>query len=280
MFQIDDEWFLVLGVRGGSRKTLYDTVTFTRGYNGTTRTRTGGKAILKGTPVNGAPVVHDGAGTYIMAGGGFHVCGLAGPQAPNVLIYNTNDPSLTTGFGAIDQIMINTFGSVEIGPQVVGMYAGLTMLPGSHPLVAGTAKCDNRSSRLTDIASPRMASSGANGKPGSVSGTIYAPARSRSSRTTSERDGEHRVDDRLHPDRRWRLDVRLPGRTASSASGMTLRNRGASPARRRPAPRAAPVASGFASSRSAGSLTGRKRPRGPWRGTTRNVVGTCAESSW
>ena len=38
--------------------------------------------------------------------------------------------------------------------------------------------------------------------------------------------------------------------------------------------------SGRISTRSAGSLTGRKRPRGPWRGTTRNVVGTWAESSW
>ena len=38
--------------------------------------------------------------------------------------------------------------------------------------------------------------------------------------------------------------------------------------------------SGCTAARSAGSLTGRKRPRAPCRGTTRNVVGTCAESSW
>lgn len=38
--------------------------------------------------------------------------------------------------------------------------------------------------------------------------------------------------------------------------------------------------SGWTAARSAGSLTGMNRPRGPWRGTTRNVVGTKAASSW
>ena len=38
--------------------------------------------------------------------------------------------------------------------------------------------------------------------------------------------------------------------------------------------------SGRTAARSAGSLTGMNRPRGPWRGTTRNVVGTKAASSW
>lgn len=38
--------------------------------------------------------------------------------------------------------------------------------------------------------------------------------------------------------------------------------------------------SGCTAARSVGSFTGRKRPRAPWRGTTRNVVATWAESSW
>src|SRR5262249_49009172 len=72
------------------------------------------------TTTGTSPSVTLAPGTYIMAGGGFFVCGGAALSAPNVLIYNTQDPSNTSGAGAIDQIMLNTTGSVSLGPQTSG----------------------------------------------------------------------------------------------------------------------------------------------------------------
>ena len=125
-------------------------------------------------------------GTYIMAGGGFFLCGSSSLSAPNVTIYNTQDPSNLTGAGAIDQILLDTTGSVSLGPQTDGPYQGLVMFQDPTLAVAANVACDQKSSYNTapsqtqineyDIALMDMASSGANGPLGSISGTIYSPA--------------------------------------------------------------------------------------------------------
>jgi hypothetical protein len=124
-------------------------------------------------------------GTYIMAGGGFFVCGSSTLSAPNVLIYNTQDSTNTAGAGAIDQFMLNTTGSVDLGPQDSGPYAGLTIFQDRTLSVTGSStNCDAKGKdghsgtavQQADIALVSMASTGANGALGSVSGTIYSPA--------------------------------------------------------------------------------------------------------
>jgi hypothetical protein len=126
-------------------------------------------------------------GTYIMAGGGFFVCGSSTLSAPNVMIYNTQDPTNTAGSGAFDQIELNTTGSVALGPQTTGSYRGLTIFQDpALILTASTVTCDSKMNysgtpsqsyiSQWDIALVSMASTGSNGALGSVSGTIYAPA--------------------------------------------------------------------------------------------------------
>jgi hypothetical protein len=108
-------------------------------------------------------------GTYVMAGGGFHVCGSSTLSAPNVMIVNTTDPSHAAGSGALDQVELNTSGSVTLGPQTEGLYAGMTIF--QPPAEAMTdSKCDNRDQDLWDIALVKAAT-GLNG----ISGTVYAP---------------------------------------------------------------------------------------------------------
>jgi len=180
MIQIESEWLLVTGVSiGGSGKTTTSTVTFTRAQLGSTAaSHAGGTAVLKGTP-KAATQVTLAPGTYIMAGGGFHVCGAAALSAPNVLIYNTQDATNTAGAGAIDQVLLNTNGSVSLGPQTVGTYAGLTAFQDrTLSVTPSTTSCDTKSKDWTtaDMVLASMASTGANGKLGSVSGTIYIPA--------------------------------------------------------------------------------------------------------
>ncbi len=65
---------------------------------------------------SGNAIVTLATGTYIMAGGGFKVTGAAQLHAPNVLLYNTNDTAQPTGNGAVEQIVLNTTGSVTVGP--------------------------------------------------------------------------------------------------------------------------------------------------------------------
>jgi hypothetical protein len=115
-------------------------------------------------------------GIYVMAGGGFWVCGSSTLTAPNVTIYNTNDPSHAAGSGAIDQVELNTSGSVTLGPQTTGLYTGLTIFQDTT-LTLADSNCDAKSkdSGTWDIALLNMASTGANGQLGSISGTIYAP---------------------------------------------------------------------------------------------------------
>jgi hypothetical protein len=142
----------------------------------------GGTCTTTGTTAN----VTLAPGTYIMAGGGFFVCGSSTLSAPNVLIYNTQDPSNTAGSGAIDQVELNTTGSVTLGPQTSGVYPGLTIFQDPNLGVAGSVTCDSKSSFSStpsqtqinewDIALMSMASTGSNGALGSISGTIYAPA--------------------------------------------------------------------------------------------------------
>jgi hypothetical protein len=75
------------------------------------------------TFIVGSPEVTLKPGVYIMAGGGFRVCGAATLNAPNVLIHNTSDP----GYSFLDQIQFNTTGSITLGPQASGVYNGLTI---------------------------------------------------------------------------------------------------------------------------------------------------------
>ena len=117
-------------------------------------------------------------GTYIMAGGGFSVCGSSTLSAPDVLIYNTQNVANLTGAGAIDRILLNTTGSVDLGPQPTGPYAGLTIFQDRTLSVIGSgSSCNSKSTDPNDgdIVWLNMASTGANGMLGSISGTIYAP---------------------------------------------------------------------------------------------------------
>ena len=111
-----------------------------------------------------------------MAGGGFWVCGNATLNAPNVMIYNTNDPSFTTGDGAIMSVAINTTGSVSLGPQTTGKYAGMTNFEDRTQVSRPDTGCDSRGSDNTvgneDISLASMASSGRTGR------SARSPARS------------------------------------------------------------------------------------------------------
>jgi Tfp pilus assembly protein PilX len=129
------------------------------------------------TTASGPANVTMNPGTYIMAGGGFFVCGNSTLSAPNVLIYNTNDPSHTAGSGAVDQILLNTTGAVTLGPQSHGAYQGLTIFQDRTQTVDTTDSCDSKKAIVADqdIAFESVASSGVNGQLGSISGTIYAP---------------------------------------------------------------------------------------------------------
>jgi hypothetical protein len=121
-------------------------------------------------------------GTYVMAGGGFYVCGNARLIANGVTIYNTEDSqALTANAGKLDQVYLNTNGNVTLsgpGPEG-GVLQGMTIWQGKDPASpaagnlavapAGT-KCDGRPLGTTDIAFVHTN----NGLPG-ITGTIYAP---------------------------------------------------------------------------------------------------------
>lgn len=118
-------------------------------------------------------------GTYVIAGGGFFVCGSSTLSAPNVLIYNSWDSSQPTGSGVIDQVMLNTTGSVLLGPQSSGTWKGLTVFQDRSQKVqkdSHNTTCDKKDKDVAewDIALLNMATTGANGALGSISGTVYA----------------------------------------------------------------------------------------------------------
>lgn len=161
-------------------------VTVTRAANSTTAATHALNAavVLVSTAASGsAPTVTLAPGTYIMAGGGFSVCGSANLIAPNVMIYNTDDPSDTSGNGALGQVDLNTSGSVDLGPQTSGPYQGLTIFQDPNLTLDSTDSCDAKHTNSDDwdIALQSMApvspsTSSASGALGSISGTIYAPA--------------------------------------------------------------------------------------------------------
>ncbi len=159
VIQIDSEQMLVTG-GGGTQNPVV-----TRHYNGTIAATHADKTpiykVTAGTSVTLA------AGTYVMAGGGFWVCGAASLSAPNVLIYNTNDST----YSALGPIYLNTSGTVTLGPQTTGQYTGLTIFQ-DPALTINNSSCNTKSSDTTtwDIA----LLSTANGLSG-LSGTIYAP---------------------------------------------------------------------------------------------------------
>ncbi len=188
VIEIDSEWMLVSNVvaQGGGIYRL----TVTRGYLGTTAAphdNNNNNPILEGT-ANPTANVTLLPGTYIMAGGGFHVCGVSTLSAPNVLIYNTNDPTHPTGYGAVGQIILNTTGSVTLGPQTSGLYDGLLIFQDPARVVSSVSCFDKTWTTndmdpfeqddidTWDIALLSMASTGPDGALGSISGTVYAPA--------------------------------------------------------------------------------------------------------
>jgi hypothetical protein len=173
---VDSERMLVTG--GGGTTSL----TVQRAQLGTTAaTHHVNKAVQY---VTGTPNVTLAAGTYVMAGGGFFVCGGATVNAPNVLILSTTDTVSGTTYAALDQIQIDTSGSVTLGAQATGPYQGLTIYQQASDSLASAANptspaaCNGRSSTATDILL-NASSNGLNG----ISGTIYEPNATRSSRT-------------------------------------------------------------------------------------------------
>jgi hypothetical protein len=134
-------------------------------------------------------------GIYIMAGGGFFVCGNTALQAQGVMIYNTVDsasldPTANPKAAELDQVKFNTNGNVNISGLNDAPYKGMTIFQGPDPAPTpafasvtnpnqqlSTAKCDGRAVNLTDIALLHMGSNGlGTGTPGTgIEGTIYAP---------------------------------------------------------------------------------------------------------
>ena len=165
--------------------TTSATLTVTRGYNSTTAaTHSNGASVSKySTPSHVDATMADG--TYIIAGGGLRVCGSSTLSAPHVLIYNTQDPSNTSGYGAFDQFELNTTGNVNIGPPVSGAYQGLTYWQDPALALDTADNCNHKNNHQQssqaqinnyDIALESTASTGTNGTLGSISGSIYAPA--------------------------------------------------------------------------------------------------------
>lgn len=178
VIQIDNEQMLVnsiTAVAGGANLSV------TRAYNSTTAaTHANGAKVLQaasgsaGTAAN----VTLSPGVYIMAGGGFSICGAASVSATQgVLIYNTVDPGSPSGAGALGQVDINTAGNVHLGPMSSGPYAGLTIFQDRNQTLVPGTKCDAKSGNSTqwDIALQSAAPLPASGELGSVTGTIYAP---------------------------------------------------------------------------------------------------------
>jgi hypothetical protein len=171
--QIDSEQMTVLSKAANGPNT---NVTVTRGVNGTTAALHANNAVIDKVTSNTVANVTMNPGTYIMAGGGFFVCGASTLSAPNVMIYDTQDPSNTAGAGALDAVQLDTTGSVTLGPQTSGPYRGLTIFEDPALSLAPNANCPAAAAAANgwDIGLASMGSTGANGALGSVSGTIYA----------------------------------------------------------------------------------------------------------
>ncbi|MEI7761386.1 MAG: pilus assembly protein TadG-related protein [Thermoleophilia bacterium] len=102
-------------------------------------------------------------GTYVMAGGGFWVCGTSIINAPDVMIFNTqasgSSPPThnTTANGRLARVVVNTKGAVDLGPQNAGMYKGLTVFQNPGLSLKNTGgisdgKCGSSEADEADIA--------------------------------------------------------------------------------------------------------------------------------
>jgi len=173
VIQIGSEDMLVTAETGAANSKA--TLTVTRGYYSTTpATHNNGAAVLQASS-GSAPDVTLSQGVYIMAGGGFSVCGSASVSAPDgVMIYNTNDPTVPTGNGALGQVDINTTGNVHLGPMASGIYAGMTIFEDRQK--AFSTACPQADPTKWDIALQSAAPLPSSGELGSISGTIYAPS--------------------------------------------------------------------------------------------------------
>ncbi len=182
VIQIDNEAMTVTNVsQQGPNPSKQEKITVTRPSDSTTATTHAAGAHILLITAAGAPApptVTLTKGVYIMAGGGFSVCGAGSVSAAKgVLIYNTNDPTQPTGNGALGQVNINTSGNVHLGPMTDGIYAGLTIFQDrALTLVPGTA-CNGKTGNPSqwDIALQSAAPLPTSGELGSISGTIYAP---------------------------------------------------------------------------------------------------------
>ena len=158
------------------------TLTVTRGYLAATSAASAAAAHKSGATIKKvvssqpATSVTLADGVYVMAGGGFYVCGSANLNAPHVMIFNTDDMVGGTELAAIGQVEFFTLGTVSLHPQTTGQYAGLTIFQ-DHNNVVNSGKCDNKKdgpSSLWDIALVAMWNPTGGDSLGAISGTIYA----------------------------------------------------------------------------------------------------------
>jgi hypothetical protein len=170
IIQIDNEAMTVTAIPDNSHLTVK------RGtFKTTPTTHNNGRAVLKIFDASAPPpaTVTLTEGVYIMAGGGFSVCGAGSVSAPDgVMIYNTNDPTVPTGNGALGQVNINTAGSVHLGPMTSGIYAGMTIFEDRSKAVS--TGCPQGDTTKWDVALQSAAALPSSGELGSISGTIYA----------------------------------------------------------------------------------------------------------
>lgn len=149
-------------------------------YNTTPTTHKKGAVVLQVLDASSPPpTVTLAKGVYIMAGGGFSVCGAANVFAPQgVLIYNTNDPAHLAGNGLLGQVDINTAGNVRLHPMDDGDYAGMTIFQDRNLALYPGVSCDAKGKDTTanqwDIALQSAAPLPSSGELGSITGTIYA----------------------------------------------------------------------------------------------------------
>jgi uncharacterized membrane protein len=183
--QIDSEQMAVTDVgtptySGAGLKNGATTLTVTRAVNGTTGATHATNAVVNKVLPPPSPItVNMAPGQYIMAGGGFHVCGTMSLNAPHVLIYSTNDPLSAIGsnpYSKVGQIEINTTGTVTLGPQTLDqdpLYAGFTIFEDRGQVVDPPTFNPTAYNPAQALASPGITSSDSFFTVNGTSGTIY-----------------------------------------------------------------------------------------------------------
>jgi len=121
----------------------------------------GNHCAASGTPSVAKTVTLQG--TYVVAGGGFQVCGNVSLNAPNVLIYSTSDPYAAPAatYGAVGQVEINTTGTVTLGPQTISQdpfYAGFTIIEDRAQVVDPPAFTQTAFTPAQTLAAPGISS--------------------------------------------------------------------------------------------------------------------------